>query len=68
MPWDVKNERSCFATPMPADPAPKKSILWSDKSLPEAADERRAALMKPDKMTDPVPWICVEINTGKKIG
>ena len=54
-PREVKNERSCFATPMPAEPAPRKRILWSDKSLPEASAERRAALMKPDKMTDPVP-------------
>lgn len=53
----VKKDRSCFATPMPADPAPKKRILWSPNGFPEAADERFAALMKPDKMTEPVPWI-----------
>lgn len=52
-PRRVKNDTSCLATPIPADPAPKKRILWSSRGVPEAVEEIFAALMKPERTTAP---------------
>lgn len=34
-------------------PAPKKTILCSDKGIPDAFEARRAALMNPERTTAP---------------
>jgi len=52
-PKKVKNDTSCLATPMPADPAPKKRIRWSSRRVPAAFEEIFAALMKPERTTAP---------------
>lgn len=57
MPWNVKKDSSCFATPMPAEPAPKNRMRCSVSGLPDASDARFAAFSKPESMTEPVPWI-----------
>lgn len=59
----MKKLRSCVATPTPADPAPRKRILWDVKGWPEAADDNLAALRKPDRTTAPVPCTS-SLNTG----
>ena len=56
-PLIVKNESNRFATPTPADPAPKNNIRWSARGSLDAAEAIRAALMKPESTTAPVPWI-----------
>lgn len=54
-PWNLKNDSSCFATPIPAEPAPKNRMRCSASGLPEASDARCAAFRKPDSTTAPVP-------------
>lgn len=56
-PWNLKNDISCWATPTPADPAPKKRMRWSAIGFPAASEARRAAFKKPDRTTAPVPCI-----------
>ena len=53
IPINVKKERSCFATPIPADPAPKNRILCSKRGFPDAAEAKRAAFIKPERTTAP---------------
>jgi hypothetical protein len=56
-PWDLKKLKSCFATPTPALPAPKKRMRCSESGNPEAAEAMRAELINPDRTTAPVPCI-----------
>lgn len=53
MPSKVKNDSNCLATPIPADPAPKKRILCSERGVPDAAEASRAALKNPESTTAP---------------
>jgi hypothetical protein len=52
-PSNVKNDINCLATPIPADPAPKKRILCSERGNPDAAEASRAALKNPESTTAP---------------
>jgi hypothetical protein len=67
MPLRVKNESSCFATPIPADPAPKNKILWSVKGVPAAAEESLAAFKKPESTTEPTQFHVVRIRNEYRI-
>ena len=49
----TKNSTICLATPTPALPAPRKTARWSFGAIPVVL----TALMKPPRMTAPVPWI-----------
>jgi hypothetical protein len=52
-PWRVKKDRSCVATPVPEEPAPKNRMRCSVKGKPEAAEAKRAAFMNPESTTAP---------------
>ena len=52
-PWRVKKDRSCVATPMPDEPAPKNRMRCSVNGKPEAADAKRAAFINPESTTAP---------------
>jgi len=49
----MKNSTICFATPVPALPAPMKTARWSLAGTPVTL----RALMIPANMTAPVPWM-----------
>ena len=46
-----------FASPTPADPAPKNNIRWFAKGSLDAAEAIRAGLMRLESIMAPVPWI-----------
>ena len=52
-PWRVNKDRSCVATPMPEEPAPKNRMRCSVNGKPEAAEAKRAAFINPESTTAP---------------